>query len=867
MSQPAVPTNLFVNILRWVRNGIGLIVILLLFTVAGGLLWWQNLRPEYNGELQLAGLKGKVEVIRDQYGVPHIFAGPADDAWRVLGYIHAQDRFFQMEMQRRAGAGALSEVVGVDALPIDKLFRTLGIYALAEKNFDALAPDAQASLVAYTAGVNAWLESHRGQLPLEFTLLGIKPAVWQPADTLVWGKLMAWRLSSNYRVEAYRGRLAARYDRQKVERLFPRPPGDSPITTQPNFPATAIKLDGVEGTTDVPAPVAPIDLPGVFDALPSLTPQIPPALLPPQIQQAPDLAPPSDDHTELLRRAVPMLDKMLATIPANPPGASNEWVVSGARSTTGKPLLANDPHLELETPILWYLARITSEQGTVMGATVPGLPIVLLGQNNHIAWGFTTTNSDTQDLYLETIDPDDSGSYLTPDGSRKFDVREEVIKVKGADDVKLQVRSTRHGPVMSDIVDELNDDMLAPDQVVALAFTGLSDRDRTAEALMRINQAASWPQFLDALKLYEAPTQNMVFADRAGNIGYINGGLIPVRKNANGRYPADGRSSDGDWVGFVPFDYLPQLYNPAGGAILNANNAVVDSGYRYWLGYDYESHYRSMRIEELLKSKDKFSTDDFGAMQDDNVSLAARQLVPFILRLEPQTQQQKKALALLRNWNFVMDKNRSEPLIFEWWLREMNLRLLAGQLDEVIEARGPLNAQVVYDILQKPDDFCRTWDKRDAVNCDHIIARAFAETLEEMTHRYSPDIDTWRWGNEHVAGMENRVLGHLPGFNTLFGLAFSSDGGFYTLNRGGNYGFGDARKPLIRKSGAGYRAVYDLADPAKSMFMITTGQASHPLSPYYDNLLPLWQDGDYIFLGKSRDDLLRTHSAMLTIMP
>ncbi|MBI1274233.1 MAG: penicillin acylase family protein [Alphaproteobacteria bacterium] len=839
-------------IVRWARRlflfGIGFVLI----AAAAALLLWRGQMPSYTGTVKFAGLGAETEVLRDRNGIPHIFSASRTDAARALGYVHAQDRLFQMEMQRRAGAGRLSEVVGADALPYDKLFRTLGIYALAQSSYGALAGDARDILDAYTDGVNAWLDTHKGSLPLEFTLLGFSPEAWKPADTLVWGKLMAWRLSANYRLEAYRGRLAARYDHDKLERLFPPAPEAAPVTTRPEFPPLVITPAEKKILPVEPAPETPENAP---DAAPA--PEAP--------------VPADEDHTDarkqLWRKALPVLAGMAGALPAGAPGASNEWVVSGARSVTGKPLLANDPHLDLETPILWYLARITTPEETLTGATVPGLPVVLLGQNGFIAWGFTTTNSDTQDLYIETIDPADPGSYIAPEGSRKFEVREEIIGVKGQDDVTLRVRSTRHGPVLSDIVDELNDDMLGAGQVVSLAFTGLGEHDRSSEALLRINQARNWQQFLDALAIYETPTQNMVYADREGNIGFINGGYIPVRKNGDGRFPADGTTTDGDWIGFVPFNYLPQVYNPPGGTILNANNAVVDRGYPYWLGTDYAAYYRAQRIAELLKAKDKFSVNDFATIQADTVSTAARDLMPFLLRLVPTTMQEKTALDLLRAWDFTMDKNRPEPLIFEWWLRQMNLRLLAGQLDEVMEARGPLNAEVVKGILEKPDGFCRTWEKRDATDCNHVVERAFLETLDELTHRYSPDIGTWRWGSEHIAAMENRVLGHLPGFNTFFGLGFSSGGGFYTVDRGGNYGFGDSRHPLIRDHGAGYRAVYDLGDPAKSRFMIATGQASHPFSPYYDNFLEPWQAGRSVTLGQTREELQRDNAGVMTFVP
>ena len=405
----------------WKRSilAVGLILAIL---VAGTVLVFERAMPDYSGVAALPGLSAEARVYRDRWGVPHIFAANKNDAARALGYVHASERLFQMEMQRRAGQGRLSEMAGRGMLGTDKYIRTLGIYRLAQTSFAALSPEVQSHLQAYADGVNAWLATHESRLPPEFLLMGAVPERWTPADSVVWGKLMALRLSFNYRMEMLRARLAQHVPKEQIEALFPDMP--SPVTIEPQKnPATnagnGVKRASIEADHSS------------FSSLPHA----------PQDAASPKPAPKPED--------------ILASLLGLGDAASNEWVVSGQHTATGKPILANDPHLGLEAPILWYLVRVVTPDMTVKGATVPGLPAVLLGQNDNVAWGLTTTNSDVQDLFIETVDPNDPRRYLTPDGSAAFETKQEIIHVKGEADVTLTVRSTRHGPVMSDIDGEM----------------------------------------------------------------------------------------------------------------------------------------------------------------------------------------------------------------------------------------------------------------------------------------------------------------------------------------------------------------------------------------------------------------------------
>ncbi len=780
---------------------LGLIALVLI--VVGGATWlFYSSLPDYSGKAELKGLSANVKVYRDTYGVPHIFADTRADALRTLGYLHASERFFQMEMQRRAGQGRLSEAVGTDMLGVDKFIRILGLYQLAESGYAAMAPESQQLFQAYADGVNAWMNTHQNKMPPEFLLLGIHPEPWKPADSVVWGKLMALQLSHNYKLEILRAQLASKLSPAQMKSLFPAW-GTAPVTMEPKTVAKA------------------------------------------------EIAPPVED----------VLQK-LSSITSLDHAASNEWVISGSRTQSGKPILANDPHLSLEAPILWYLARIVTPNFTVKGATVPGLPVVLLGQNNNIAWGMTTTGSDVQDLFVETIDPKNSANYLTPQGSKPFVTHKEEIKIKGTASVVVTIRSTRHGPVMSDIDNEMAR-LAGEGKVMALAFTGLGEQDRTAESLLRINQAVNWNEFLEALRLYQSPPQNVVFANIKGDIGFINPGLVPIRKKGDGMLPVDGASGIYDWKGTVPFEEWPHLYNPAAGFIFNANNALVGINSKYFYGADWEEPYRAMRLQQYFGGGDQQTLDSSAAMQADHVSLVARQLLPYLLRLKLDNASLHviEAQDMLRDWDGMMEKDRPEPLIFEAWLAEMHSMLLVDKAGQSLKERGPFAANSIAQILQNKDN---GWCSADV--CEAIAAHAFTDAVTKLVKQHGADIKAWRWGQEHMVLLQHKVFKHIPYFNRVSDLSTPSSGDFYTLDRGGSFD-PPAAHPFARQHGGGYRAIYDLANPDRSRFMITTGESGHIFSKHYGDLVPLWNDVKAITLSGSTTEMQQQKLPLLEFTP
>jgi penicillin G amidase len=785
------------RLINWAASlALGLVV---LAALAGAYPFYRAM-PAYSGAEKLPGLSAEVRVWRDAYGVPHIFASSMDDAARALGYMHASERMFQMEILRRVGQGRMAEIRGGDLLGVDKFIRTLGLYREAERSFSALSPWAQKRLEAYAEGVNAFLASH--PLPPEFLLAGDSPEPWKPADSLVIGKIEAYQLSRSYKIKLLRARLSRKLGSEQESWLFPNArPGD-PITTLPTK---------------------------------------------------------SDTHA-----SGENIDEELGALTGIGEGASNEWVIAGSRTLTGKPILANDPHLELSAPILWYLARVVTPAGSVKGATLPGAPVFVLGQNDSIAWGLTTADSNVEDLFVETVDPSSPSKYMTPDGPKPFDVRVETIRVKGGADVKLVIRATRHGPVLSDISADVAD-FAGPGKAVALAYTGLGDRDTTAEAFMRVNSARNWGEFLDALRLYQTPTQNFVYADRAGDIGFLNPGLVPLRKSGEGLAPVDGASGAFDWTGTIAFDQWPQLHNPKSGFAFNANNADFPDDHEPVFGQDWEENFRARRIQQFFDAIDKHSLDTSAAMQADHLSLDVKDLQPFIAMIAPPDERARKARAMLLSWNAVMDKDRAEPLIYTAFLKSLHKILIEDRTGLPMNEKGPFAAATLVSLMRDHPSWCGSSGAPDP-DCRKALGRALDDGLGLLVKRDGADMTQWRWGAEHKALLQHQVFSHVPLLDRLSDLSVSSSGGFYTLDRGGGSET-PSDMPFARTQGGGFRGLYDLADPEKSRFMIATGESGHIFSRHYGDLVPLWIDVKSIRLAGSEDELKNAGADELTLAP
>lgn len=790
---------------RWLRRSLLALGGLVGLIVAGlgGLLWWTL--PATEGTPRLAGLTAPVEVTLDGHGIPRIAATTERDAVMALGWLHARDRLFQMETMRRGAAGRLAELGGAGLLRTDRFVRTLGLARRAAADLDALPADTRDALEAYAAGVNAWIAARGRFAAPEFLALGA-PEPWRPEHSLLWGKVMGLWLSGNWRLELDRARLAALLPPERLAELWPE-------DTSAGHPGEALRAADADsarpGTTwrDAGAPD--------------------PALLAPA-------------WLARIAAAVPRFPEP-GTLPET---ASNAWAVAGARSVSGAPLLASDPHLGFQAPILWYLARIDLADGRMLaGATSPGVPYMVIGRNAGLAWGFTTTHSDTQDVFIERlVGPD---AYETPEGLRPFTIIEETILVRGAEPVTLRVRETRHGPVVSDLDGESE-----AGTVLAVAMANLAPADTAAAGLQALNRATSLAEARQAAALVTSPSQNLMVADAAGRIGMFLTGRTPLRRAGDGTLPAPGWDGSHDWVGWVPWADLPHVVDPPSGALANANNRVAPAEHPVFLGRDWFADWRFRRIGALLGAAARHDAAGFAAMQNDTLSLFAREALgpgSLLRGLTRPAGAAGVAHDLLLAWDGEVSTGLAAPLIFNAWVRQVGrLALAAGGVPD-----GGWTAQSEFlRFVLAPDGRGAAWCGGD---CAALAARALEATVAALQPILGTDPTAWRWGGVHVARFEHPLLRLVPGLAALTRLEAATGGDEWTISRGGLRGRG--ADPWAHVHGAGLRLVADLADPDATLAVIATGQSGHPLSRGWGDLLPAWRDGGMVALGRRPERL------------
>ena len=761
---------------------------LIVLVALSGFFWLRTSLPDTTGTVQLAGIQSSVVISRDRDGVPHIRAETDADAYFALGYVHAQDRFWQMETMRRFGAGRLSEVMGKATLGADKWMRTLGLYHLAEGQVKRLDEPVRHAFEAYTRGVNGWLTNKTGLPSLEFAGFRYTPEPWRVADSLIWGKIMATRLAGNYRTEIFRSLIAKRIAPERVGELWPAYPADASVTLVGSLAGTLSNLG-----TDLLAGLS--ELPPWPSGLPK--------------------------------------------------GASNVWALGPQKSDTGGAVLANDPHLGFSAPIMWYLARIETPTLKVSGATVPGVPFHILGVNSNISWGVTSAEADVEDLFVEKLSDADPSRYVVADGEAEFEVRQETIGIKGQADHILNVRSSRHGPILSDIRGDLRG--LGEDgHVVALSATYLLGDDRTSGAFYALNRAENWQAFKDGLRRLQGPVLNFAYADSNGNIGYRMAGKVPVRGTGSGVVPVLGWLEDADWQGFIPFDDMPSLLNPQSSTIINANNRAVSDMYPYFISHDWAARYRAERIEQKLNSTVTISLKQVQALQNDTVSLMARDLLPKLLKMtRTEREIDKSALALLQEWDGIMARSRPEPLIFSTWMLELNKLIYGDELGDLMPGYLKLRPRFLNSVLSRRPEWCDNIKTLASEDCALLVNHALQRAIDQLKEQFGADLGEWTWGEVHRATFTHQILSRIPLLDRLGNISIASDGGNYTINRGATR-VNNQQSPFAHIHGPGFRAIYDMSDIANSQFMIATGQSGNPLSQHYSDLITRWRDGKYL---------------------
>jgi len=810
------------RLLRWVGALAALAILLVTIAAIGAYLVLRNTVPSFSGALAIAGLSAPVEITRDREAVPHIFARTVDDAFAALGFVHAQDRLWQMELARRAGQGRLSEMFGEQTYTTDVFLRTLDLYGHAERSLAVLSPETRRMLEAYARGVNAFMSRNTGfaepRLPPEFLLLRHEPEPWRPADSMVVVKMMALDLSTNLNHETLRLALAAEgLSSAEIDDLLPRDDQGTP----PPLP----------------------ELAGLYP-----------------LQRTPV----SKRHAT----AEPVDDLIGG-------GASNNWVVSGARTRSGKPLLANDPHLRLSAPSIWYLAHLAVETAgaspvNIVGATLAGVPLVVLGRIDTLAWGFTNTGPDVQDLFIEKINPDDPKQYLTPDGWRPFVVEPMRIMVRGAGVRSVERRRTRHGPVLPGFYRNL-EGLLGPGHVAALQWTALSDDDTTIEAGAFDSRLRRVEDYIERMRKYVVPMQSMVVADQEGTIGLIAPGRVPVRDPANavaGRAPVPGWDAIYDWKGYLRFEDLPRIVNPASGGIGTANARIVGPDYPFHLTYDWDTAYRQQRIKQLILDRDGHTVASMRDAQADVLSPAFVRLKPLMVAAARRAGGDAAALDQLERWDATMRGDIPEPLIFMAWEREVVRSIYQDDLGTAFDRFFDPRALAMTKLLEgraTSRDWCDNRSTPAHEGCDLLIGRALNSALADLDRRFGSNRTRWRWADAHFAKGEHRPFGMFAGIRRFFNVEVPSPGGMYTLNRG-MVEF--RQEPLfVNGMASSYRAIYDLADLERSLFIHTTGQSGNPFSPHYRSFADRWAKVDYIGIPTRRAEIGKLSTGTWTLSP
>jgi penicillin G amidase len=741
------------------------------------------------------GVTGITTISRNAQGIVNIRAQRDTDAFFAIGYAHAQDRLWQLELQRRMARGRLSEVFGEESIPVDAWFRTLGIYASTASAWTSLSPDAQASLRAYTAGINAWLkEGHT--LPVEFRTLGITPELWTERDSLAWVKVFALDLSGNFEREIRHYLALQTMSASQVATFFPDYPTDAPTTITTPKPNAATSMAALLGTQQRLQRDFGLSVPGT---------------------------------------------------------GSNAWAVSGIHTKDGAALLANDPHLGLRIPSLWYAISVDTPQLKASGMGLVGLPLVVLGRNDRIAWGGTNMMADAQDLFFEHIDTD--GTRYSANGQwLPFDTREESITVrpkfpqalrKQYAPLRITIRSTRHGPVISDRYGMF-------EQPVSLRWTALDKDDTSYEAFFRMNYARDWATFTAALRHHVAPAMNMVYADRDGNIGYLGAGRIPIRRRGEGTLPSTGWSDASGWSGSVPPTEWPSTFNPASGIIVTANNKVADGTYPHFISHDWAPPARAQRIEQLLRQSilagKPLTLDDMGKIQADTRDLSASALMDYLRSRLPKGGHRDTAARYLREWHGDMRADSSGATIFQAWMLHVRQSLFESRLradwgkESTSEMLSELSDNVEYDdLLAILRDGRGSWCSRPS-HCEKLLASALDSALWEL-HKRNGDwsMKSWNWGDNQFTQYAHMPFSQSKALAFIFERRIGNGGSANSINVAASKYHGS--EGYLQTFGPGFRQIFALDKTGiRHAYLNSTGQSGNVFSPHYDDMIESFHD-------------------------
>ncbi|MGQ9630872.1 MAG: penicillin acylase family protein [bacterium] len=772
---------------RAVQIIVGLIAVIAVSGIISGLVAVRRTFPSINGSIAMPSLKKPVMIYRDGYGIPHIVAENEDDLFFAAGYVAAQDRLWQMDLTRRSGRGTLSEIFGRDLLNTDRFIRTMGFARTSEEEAKLLSPTMKDVMERYADGVNAFIEGNPKRLPIEFRILGYRPEPWKPADSILVGKLMSWQLSTNFREELVIRGIVQKVGVSEAADLFPSYPPEGPFI---------IPDDEIAGSKT----------------------------------------------EEKIFAGARFLDSLFSY-----GGGSNSWAVSGRRTETGSPILANDPHLSsVRVPTTWYQIHLKCPTLDVVGVTLPGIPVILIGHNARIAWGITNGTIDVQDTYLERIAPGNPPQVRMMGEWKDVEVIDERITYRdrrapeGRGFLDDKITITPHGPIITDL-----EGLREP---ISLRWIGNDPSPSDIEAFYEINKARDWDEFTEGLRKFGAAPQNFVYADVDGNIGYHLAGRVPIRAQESGLTTSDGWDGEHEWRGYIPFDKLPKLYNPKRGYIATANAKVIsDPKYPYTLTTLTAPPYRTQRIIDLIEGKDKLSVKDVERMQMDNYSIPAAEITPILIgaleRAKFPDKIYTEAIEYLRNWNYKEDAESVGAAIYNTTFRKLSWLIFQDEfgreLTEQYLDSWYLSLPALMNLIFKGGPWFDDRNTPEIETRNDIIIRAFEEAVKSLKSEYGGDIKGWKWGRLHTVRFDHPMGKAIP---FLSRGPFPAPGGNETLNRG-LYKF---TEPFEATSLPSMRMIVSLEKDIRSEGMIPLGQVGQPFRRHYDDMTELWLSGRYI---------------------
>jgi len=813
----------------WLKITFGISISLLIIFLIGGYIFYNTLiesLPVYKGELKAPSIKSEVKIYFDSLAVPYIFADNDEDIAFTLGYLHASERMFSMDMIRRAGEGRLCEIFGEETLPFDRMFRTVGIYRTAKMIKEKMNPEALKLLESYSNGVNFYLEEKKNKYSFEFDVLGYQPEEWIPEHSIIVIRMMAWELNLGWWTDLTFTELVQKLGEERVKEILP------------DYPENA------------------------------------PTIVPAEIKSFSEINSNFINTDKAFRKFFGMRGTHLG---------SNNWVVNSEMSASGKPIIANDPHLAFRAPGIWYAAVVKSPDWDVAGVTLPGVPGIVIGKNENISWVLTNIMTDEADFYFEILDSSRT-KYLLDGSWKDLDTIEDTILVRNAGVVPIQIKSTHRGPIISNIhpynfVYNSEDNNYPP---VSMRWLGNEFSDEM-NAFIKINKAKNWIEFKAAVDEFNTPGQNFVYADREGNIGYVFGGALPSRDQNSSTFLFDGSKSENDWKGLVPRNEVPSIFNPFTNYIATANNKVLRD-FKYHITNLWEPSARIERITELLNLKNKHSVGDYMDYQIDIYSSYAKKIVAYILsafeNVEVKDKNLERSLQLLAEWNFKMDKYSQTPAIFLTFFDKLMKNIYLDEMGKDLFNQYVFLANVPYrnilELLEKGDSgWFDIKSTNEVESKNDIIRKSLADALDELEKKFGKNIKEWQWGKMHKVTFKHPFSGAsglLDGLIDIGPFEISGDG---TTILNSEYPFSESieKYPLFRHDpfdcelGPSMRFIYDFANSDEFYLILTTGQSGNILSDHYGDMTQLWLEGNYIKIKTDDESIQVSANDLLRILP